>query len=125
MELDIKYHVAENLFRSFWVDLLQRELANKDLDSHQIIEVDGSPVLYLDEFDIEIELISNTQNRSMKLRLGDYTYETLVEQYLKASGLESISSEQECPFITEATFTIRDLKKGTRFFAIVKKYRGV
>ncbi|AXA34082.1 hypothetical protein [Francisella adeliensis] len=125
MELDIKYHVAENLFRSFWVDLLQRELANKDLDSHQIIEVDGSPVLYLDEFDIEIELISNTQNRSMKLRLGDYTYETLVEQYLKASSLESISSEQESPFITEATFTIRDLKKGTRFFAIVKKYRGI
>lgn len=125
MELDIKYHVTENLFRNFWIDFLQKELANKELGSHQVIELDGVSILYFDEFDIEIELNPNTQNRSMKLRLGDYTYETLVEQYLKASGLESISSEEECPFITEATFTIRDLKKGTRFFAIVKKYRGI
>ncbi|MFT5951214.1 MAG: hypothetical protein ACI9BN_001477, partial [Francisella sp.] len=33
--------------------------------------------------------------------------------------------DSECPFVTEATFTIRDIKKGTRFFYIVKKYRGV
>ena len=125
MELDIKYHVTENLFRSFWIDFLEKQLANKDLDTHQVIEVDGDRILYLEEFDIEIELVSDTKNKSMKLRLGDGTFETLEKQYLVASELESIPADIECPFITEAIFTIRDIKKGTRFFAIVKKYRGI
>jgi hypothetical protein len=125
MDLDIKYHVTENLFRSFWIDFLERELANKDQDGHQVIDVDDDQILYLEEFDIEIERIPNAKNRSMKLRLGDGTFETLEKQYLATSGLESISTDSECPFITEATFTIRDIRKGTRFFSIVKKYRGI
>jgi hypothetical protein len=125
MDLDIKYHAAENLFRSFWIDFLEKQLSNKDLDTHRVIDVDGDQILYLEEFDIEIELVPDTKNKSMKLRLGDGTFETLEKQYLAANNIESIPADSECPFVTEATFTIRDIKKGTRFFYIVKKYRGV
>lgn len=125
MELDIKYHTTENLFRSFWLSLLEKELTNKNLDSHQVIDIDGDQILYFDEFDIEIELVPNAKNRSMKLRLGDITFKTLENQYLAATGLESIPNDSEYPFITQTTFTIRDLTKGTKFFSIVKKYRGV
>jgi len=127
MELDIKYHVAENLFRSFWINLLEKELANKDLAGYQIIgEEEGlEPILTFDEFDIEIELIPNAKNRSLKLRLLDEITYALSEKYLKDNDLESISHDDEYPFITETTFTIRDIKKGTRFYSIVKKYRGV
>ena len=45
MELDIKYHAAENLFRSFWIDFLEKQLSNKDLDTHQVIDVDGDQIL--------------------------------------------------------------------------------
>ena len=125
MNLDIKYHATENLFRSFWIDFLEKQLSIKNLDTHQVIEVDSDRILYLEEFDIEIELISDTKNKSMKLRLGDGTFKTLEKQYLAANNLESIPTDNEHPFVTEATFTIRDIKKGTRFFAIVKKYRGI
>ena len=124
MEKIVKYHVAENTFRIFWINLLERQLKDKEMASHQIIDVDGDQILYLDEFDIEIELVPNAKNRSMKLRLGDTAYQDLEEKYLADNNLESIS-EEECPFITETTFTIRDLTKGTRFFTIVKKYRGI
>lgn len=125
MDLNITYHTNENHFRSFWIDFLEKELANKDLDSHQIIELDGDQILYLDEFDIEIELVPNAKNRSMKLRLGDSTFEEVEKLYLAANDLESIPADSQCPFITETVFTIRDIKNGTRFFSIVKKYRGI
>jgi hypothetical protein len=125
MHLDITYQTSENHFRSFWIDFLEKQLSNKDLDAHQVIDVDGDQILYLEEFDIEIELVPDTKNKSMKLRLGDDTFEILEKQYLAANSIKSIPADSECPFVTEATFTIRDIKKGTRFFSIIKKYRGI
>ena len=126
MELDIKYHVSENLFRSFWINLLEKELKNKEAAGYQIVGAEEGlyPILYFDEFDIEIEQVPNTKNYSLKLRLGDEIIDILVEDYQNRNEIK-INAGDELPFITEATFTIRDLTKGTRFFTIVKKYRGI
>ena len=124
MESKFKYHTLENRFRTFWINLLERELADKELANHQVIDADGVEVLYLEDFDIEIELVPNAKNRSMKLSVGDATYEILKEKYLAENDGEVISDDN-CPFVTETTFTIRDLRKGTRFFTIVRKFRGI
>ena len=123
-----KYHNLEKLFRSYWVTLLQRELANKNMAAYELCGKDEDDnreaMLYLPEFDIEIQLIPNTKNKSMKLRLGYDLIELLVNKYCVDNELPALVEGDEIPFATETIFTLRDLRKDSRFCAIVRTYLG-
>lgn len=123
-----KYHNLEKLFRSYWVTLLQRELANKNMAAYELCgkddEDDREAMLYLPEFDIEIQLIPNTKNKSMKLRLGYDLIEYLIKKHSEEDDSQDVVSESEVPFVTETTFTLRDLRKDSMFCAIVRTYLG-
>ena len=123
-----KYHNLEKLFRSYWVTLLQRELANKNMAAYELCgkdeEDDRDAMLYLPEFDIEIELLHDTKNKAMKLRLGSDLIELLVNKYCADNELPSLVEGDEIPFVTETKFTLRDLRKDSRFCAIVRTYLG-
>lgn len=128
MELNTKYHLKENLFRSFWLRLLERELADKDLANHETLEAEGSEdllrasYLYLNEFDIEIELLPEAKNKAMKLRLGSKIKPLIDKKFQEESDVVSTGSDDEFGFVTETIFTIRDVKKDTRLHAIVRAY---
>jgi hypothetical protein len=123
-----KYHNLEKLFRSYWVTLLQRELANNNMAAYELCGKDENDyrdaMLYLPEFDIEITLIPNTKNKAMKLVLGYDLIELLVKKYCEDNQLQGLDSDSKVPFVTQTVFTLRDLRKDSRFCAIVRTYLG-